>query len=227
MAELVVALDMASGEEALALADRLPGLRWVKVGPVLFVREGPALVSALEGRGYHVFLDLKLHDIPSAVAGGVAAARDLGVSMTTVHALGGAAMMRAAALEAGEMAVVAVTILTGHDAAEVAAVFGRSDALEVAHEVDRLTDDALAAGLRGVVTSPLEAGRLRTRLGRDPWLVVPGIRAVGSAAGDQRRVATPREAVRAGATHLVVGRPITQAADPAGTFEELCADLEL
>src|SRR2546426_11753322 len=117
VAELVVAFDVPSGREALALARRLPGLRWAKLGPGLYVREGPALVREFLARGVHLFLDLKWHDIPSAVAGAVAAARALGVAMASVHCLGGADMLAAAAQAAGEVALVGVTILTSHDAA--------------------------------------------------------------------------------------------------------------
>lgn len=220
MAEIVVALDLPSGRDALALVDRLPGLRWVKIGPVLFVREGPALVRACQDRGLHVFLDLKWHDIPSTVASAVAAARDLGVTMATVHCLGGPGMLAAAVQAAGDVALVGVTVLTSHDAASFAEVLGRG-VPDLAFEAERLARSALRAGLRGVVASGHELPLLREALGREPWLVVPGIRLPGDAAGDQARVIEPEDAVRLGATHMVVGRSITTADDPARAWRRL------
>lgn len=222
MPELIVAFDMADGREALALADRLPGLRWAKIGPILFVREGPALVTQLIARGIQVFLDLKLHDIPSTVSGAVAAARDLGVSMATVHVLGGAAMLAAAvqAAGAGAVALVGVTVLTSHDAASFEHVLGRG-VPDVGFEAQRLARIALAAGLRGVVASGREVGLLRESLGPAPWIVVPGVRLPGDPSGDQMRTVTPAEAVARGATHLVVGRSVTQAADPAAVYQRV------
>src|SRR5262245_28275915 len=211
MAELIVALDLPSGREAAALAGRLPGLKWVKIGPVLFGREGPSLVREFTARGLRVFLDLKWHDIPNIVASAVTAARELGVSMTTVHALGGRTMLAAAAQAAGgDLAVVGVTVLTSHDAAELENVLGRG-VPEVGFEAERLARTTLQAGLRGVVASGQELGLLCEALGPEPWIVVPGIRGPGEPVGDQMRTIDPAEAVRRGATHLVVGRPITGA----------------
>ncbi len=227
MAELVVALDLPSGRDALALADRLPGLRWAKVGPVLFTREGPALVRELGARGIRVFLDLKWHDIPSVVAAAVAAAREQGVAMATVHTLGGPAMLAAAAAAAaaaapaeGGLAVVGVTVLTSHQAAEFAQVVGRG-VPDLGAEAERLARLAVAAGLAGVVASGRELGLLRAALGPRPWIVVPGVRAPGEAPDDQARTVTAAEAVRQGATHLVIGRPITRAADPVRVYEQV------
>jgi len=228
MAELIVAFDVSSGREALALAGRLPGLRWAKIGPVLFGREGPSLIKEFTQRGVRVFLDLKWHDIPNIVASAVAAARELGVSMTTVHCLGGRGMLTAAARAAGEgpdLAVVGVTVLTSHDAAELEGVLGRG-VPDVGFEAERLARAALQAGLRGVVASGQELGLLREALGPEPWIVVPGIRAPGEAAGDQVRTIEPAEAVRRGATHLVVGRPITTAADPVAAYRRLVEALD-
>lgn len=223
MAEVVVALDTPDGATALALVDRLPALRWVKVGSVLHTREGPDLVRALHARGLRVFLDLKWLDIPNTVAGAVAAARDLGVAMATVHTLGGRAMLEAAAAAAGGVAIVGVTVLTSFDAAGYGAATGR-EGVEIEREALRLAGVARSAGLAGVVCSAHEVARLRAEVGPG-LLVVPGIRGAVDAAGDQQRVATPGAAVRAGATHLVVGRPIVAAADPAAAFAAISAEV--
>jgi orotidine-5'-phosphate decarboxylase len=226
MAELIVAFDVASGRDALALAGRLSGLKWAKIGPVLLGREGPALIKEFTRRGIRVFLDLKWHDIPNIVASAVTAARELGVSMTTVHALGGRNMLAAAAQAAGpDLAVVGVTVLTSHDAGELESVLGRG-VPDVGFEAERLARAALQAGLRGVVASGQELGLLREALGAEPWIVVPGIRAPGEAAGDQARTIEPAEAVRRGATHLVVGRPITAARDPVAAYRRLVEALD-
>ncbi len=225
MAELIVALDLASGADALALADRLPGLGWAKLGPVLFVREGPALARELTARGVRVFLDLKWHDIPTTVAGAVAAARDLGVAMATVHCLGGPEMLAAAGKAAGDLALVGVTVLTSHDAAGLEQVLGRG-VPDVGFEAERLAKLAKQAGLRGVVASGHDLGLLRETLGTGPWIVVPGVRLAGDEAGDQRRTIAPREAVRGGATHLVVGRSITAAKDPARAYQAVREAME-
>jgi len=225
MADLILALDLPDRDAALRLLDRLPLLRWVKVGSQLMTAEGPSLVRELASRGLSVFLDLKWHDIPNTVRGAVASARAHGVRMTTVHALGGAAMCRAAAEAAeGEMAVVGVTVLTSHDEAEYAATLGRPS-VRLLDEAARLARLAVSCGLAGVVCSPLEVDRIRTGLGPDPLIVVPGIRRPGDDPGDQSRSATPAEAVRQGATHLVVGRPILQAADPQAALEEFLSML--
>lgn len=225
MAELILALDLPDRNAALAVVDRLPALRWVKVGSQLMTAEGPALVRELVGRGLHVFLDLKWHDIPNTVQGAVMAARTLGVGMATVHTLGGPAMLRAAAEAAGdELAVVGVTVLTSHDEGDYAAALGRPS-IRLLDEVARLARSAVSAGLAGVVCSPLEVDRIRSGLGPDPLIIVPGIRRPADEVGDQRRTATPAEAVRQGATHLVVGRPILAAADPAAALAEYLSTL--
>jgi orotidine-5'-phosphate decarboxylase len=220
MAEVILALDLPRGADAPPLLDRLPDLRWVKVGSVLMAREGPGFVRQLIGRGLQVFLDLKWHDIPNTVAGADTAARYIGVSMATVHTLGGMTMLEAAAVAAGtELDLVGVTVLTSHDSVEYSRAVGRSE-VDLSREVERQALVAMEAGLRGVVCSPLEVSLLRRRLGPDPYIVVPGIRRRSDPAGDQARVATAKDAASHGATHLVVGRPVLQAPDPAAAFEE-------
>ncbi len=232
MAEVVLALDLASGPDALLLVDRLPGLGWAKVGPMLFLRDGPALVRELTSRGVKVFLDLKWHDIPSSVAGAVRAAGEHGVALATVHALGGRVMLEAAAAApGGAMRLVAVSVLTSHTAEDYWGALGRRDRSDVADEVVRLARMAIDAGIDGVVASPLEVATVRQALGPDRWIVVPGIRpaSVGARhassvpANDQSRTGTPEEAVAAGATHLVVGRPITRAKNPREVYQQICA----
>jgi len=221
MAEIILALDLPSAAEALKLLDRLPEARWVKVGSILMTREGPPLVRSLVDRGLRVFLDLKWHDIPNTVADAVAAARDTGVSLATVHTLGGEAMMAAAAQAAdGAVALVGVTVLTSHSTANYAEAVGRSS-VDLRAEVTRLARSAAHAGLQGVVCSPHEVASVREVLPDGGLVVVPGIRRAGEATGDQVRVAGARDAALAGATHLVVGRPIRQAADPAAALREL------
>ena len=220
MTELILALDTPRGADALRLLDQLPVLQWVKVGSILMTREGPDFVRQLITRGLKVFLDLKWHDIPNTVAGAVTAARELGVSMATVHTLGGTAMLEAAAVAAGgELALVGVTVLTSHDSQTYGRALGRAE-VDLGHEVERQALVSVAAGLQGIVCSPQEVSVLRTRLGPEPLIVVPGIRRRSDPASDQARVATAKDAVMNGATHLVVGRPILQAADPALAFEE-------
>lgn len=220
MAEIIVALDLPGRDEALRWLDRAPGLRWVKVGSVLFTREGPSFVRELLGRGLEIFLDLKWHDIPNTVAGAVEGARELGVAMATIHTLGGSEMMRAAAVAAGpKLGVVGVTVLTSHSAEGYATAMGRG-AVVAEEEVRRLARGAMSAGLRGVVCSPHEVAAVRPLVPASGWIVVPGIRREGEAAGDQARVAAPADAVRAGATHLVVGRPLLQASEPAAAVRE-------
>ena len=219
MAELIVALDLESTTLALRLVDDLPGLEWAKIGPMLFVEDGPGLVSELKARGINVFLDLKWHDIPNSVAGAVRSAADLGVDLVTVHALGGPAMVAAARAASGGLKIAAVTVLTAHSAAAYWNIVGREETQELGREVTRLAIMAVAAGADAVVSSPWEVAVLREALGPEPWIVVPGIRPVGAAPDDQQRTADPATVVRAGATHLVVGRPITRAKCPAEVYQ--------
>ncbi|AHE98213.1 orotidine-5'-phosphate decarboxylase [Thioalkalivibrio paradoxus] len=226
---LIVALDFPDARAATGLATRLdPGHCAVKVGFELFVAEGPALVERLQEMGFRVFLDLKFHDIPNTVAAACRAAARLGVWMLNVHAGGGLEMMRSA-LEgvravAPQSRLIAVTVLTASDAATLRSVgIDRSPDEQVLW----LADLAIAqAGLDGLVCSALEAERLRRALGPDPWLVTPGIRPAGAGVDDQKRIATPAAAIRAGASHLVVGRPISRAPDPALAAARLLAEIE-
>lgn len=226
MAEVILALDLPRGADALRLLDQLPELRWVKLGPILMTREGPDFIRELNERGLQVFLDLKWHDIPNTVAGAVTAAREIGVAMATVHTLGGVAMLEAASVAAGgELALVGVTVLTSHDAPGYSRAVGRPD-VELAREVERQALIAAEAGLSGVVCSPKEVSLLRRRLGPDLYIVVPGIRRRTDPVADQARVATAKDAVTNGATHLVVGRPVLQADDPAAAFSEFMKEAQ-
>jgi orotidine-5'-phosphate decarboxylase len=217
---LIVALDFPSADAALALADRLQGLvRWFKVGLQLYCAEGPSIVRELRRRGFSVFLDLKFHDIPNTVAGAVLSAASTGAELLTVHALGGPAMLEAAAEAAACLPhapqLLAVTVLTSVDQLQLAAIgIDRSPESQVL----RLADTASEAGLTGFVASPEETGVLRHRFPA-ATLVIPGIRPAGAATDDQKRIATPAAALAAGASFLVIGRPITQASDPAAATQ--------
>ncbi len=221
MADRIVALDLGSADEALAMVDRLPDIEWAKVGPVLFVREGPAILRRLEQRNIKVFLDLKWYDIPTTVAGAAAVAADQGVDLATVHSLGGEEMLAAAVEASGAMKLVAVTVLTSYDPEAYWNTLGRDGVTELGPEVSRLAQLAVGAGVHGVVTSPLEVAAVRSAVGPDPWIVTPGIRPPEADADDQRRTADPASAVRAGATHLVVGRPITRAERPDEVYKRI------
>jgi len=226
LGRLIVALDFPSAEAAMELVDQLEGrCRWFKVGMELYYAAGNAVVEHLRMRGFEVFLDLKLHDIPNTVAGAVRTVARAGASLLTVHAGGGEAMLRAAAEAAsgpGAPRLLAVTILTSMDAVQLAGV-GVSDT--PAAQVLRLAKLARAAGIEGLVCSAEEVAAVRDAMGRDALLVVPGIRPTGSAVADQRRVATPAEAIARGASMLVVGRPITQAEDPAMAAAAILAEM--
>jgi len=220
---LIVALDVSTAEAAFELVDQLETkCLWFKVGLELFVAAGPALVRALAGRGCSIFLDLKFNDIPNSVAGAVRSGAALGVRMMTLHANGGPAMLAAAksALEgiANPPQLLAVTVLTSMDQAQVTAVgLERSPATQV----ELLAQMGLGAGINGFVCSPQEVGTLRALAGPEAVLVIPGIRPAGGEAGDQKRIAAPADALRQGASYLVVGRPITQASDPAAAAEAI------
>ncbi len=224
---IIVALDLPTPLRALALARTLePALCRIKVGKELFTRGGPAVVEALTGDGFEVFLDLKFHDIPNTVAAACRAATDLGVWMLNVHALGGRRMLESARAAVGAGTgraplLVAVTVLTSLDEADLAGV-GIQGPLDQA--VLRLAALSRDAGLDGVVCSAREAPLLRRHLGSGFCLVTPGIRP-SEIEDDQRRVATPAAALAAGSDYLVVGRPVTAAADPPGALAALVADL--
>ncbi len=217
---IIVPLDVADADAALALAARLDAkLCRVKVGKELFVAAGPAVVARLQERGFEVFLDLKFHDIPNTVAGACRAAARLGVWMMNVHASGGEAMLRAAreAIEsvARPPLLIAVTILTSFADEDLAKVGFAGSILD---NVERLARLARASGMDGVVCSAQEAPLIRKAAGEDFILVTPGIRLKTDSKDDQARIVTPPEAVRLGANYLVIGRPITQSADPAATL---------
>lgn len=214
---LIVALDVPDAPSAHQLVRRLEGAcTWFKVGLELFAAAGPAVLEPILARGFSVFLDLKFHDIPNTVAGAVRSAARLGARMLTLHASGGPAMLAAAhaALEGvpNPPKLLAVTMLTSMDTQQMGAVgLVRSPS----EQVELLARMGLEAGLRGFVCSPQEVAVVRALAGPGATLVVPGIRPAGSDAGDQKRIATPAETLRLGASYLVVGRPITQAPDPA------------
>ena len=223
---LIVALDVPGAAEAGALVDALAGkVGFFKVGSQLFTAAGPDFVRSLSARGEKVFLDLKYHDIPNTVASAVSAASRLGVSLLTVHALGGQAMMEAAvgALPALDARLIAVTVLTSHEAPALASL---GLAPDVPASVQRLACLAQASKVDGVVASPHEVALIREACGPDFLVVTPGIRPAGARAGDQARAATPAAALAAGADYLVVGRPITEARDPAAAAQAILEEME-
>jgi orotidine-5'-phosphate decarboxylase len=233
--QLLVALDVETRREAVAIADSLRGIAGgFKIGSRLFTAEGPEMVRSLTDRGDRIFLDLKFHDIPNTVATAVAAATCLGVWMVNVHASGGATMMRAAADAAREAAasrgtppplVIAVTVLTSMNQA---ALRETGIVIDLMDQVLRLAELTREAGLDGVVASPLETAAIRQRCGKDFVIVTPGIRGGAAAPGrdDQQRTMGPAEALGAGASYLVVGRPIIGEPDPAAAARAIVAGCE-
>lgn len=224
---LVVALDRAGFDGADALVRQLdPALCRLKVGKELFTASGPACVEAWRERGFDVFLDLKYHDIPNTAAAACRAAADLGVWMLTVHALGGRRMLEAAAAALADRSqrplLVAVTVLTSLGDADLAELGIDRPVVELAPQLAALAQDC---GCDGAVCSAHEAREMRRRCGDAFALVTPGIRPAGAGSDDQRRTMTPAEALRAGADYLVVGRPITAAADPGAALHALAAEL--
>lgn len=230
---IIVALDVPDRDQALELAHRLKGhVGWVKVGMTLYYAEGPQIVRDLRALGFKVFVDLKLHDIPHQVEGACRTLTRIGADMFTVHASGGREMLSAAVaatraaaekFKAPKPSIVAVTVLTSLDDAALAEI---GVTWSSAEQVATLATLARDAGCDGVVCSPREAAAMRELLGADALVVTPGVRPAGEDAGDQARTATPAEAIDAGASHLVIGRPITGAADPAAAAaairKEIC-----
>ena len=224
---LIVALDVPSATQAQQIVQSIgESANTYKVGKQLFTVEGPQIVRDLVSSGRKVFLDLKFHDIPNTVAAAVGEAAKLGVSMLTVHASGGSKMLKAAAEAAAQSpaqpVVLAVTVLTSLSDADLAEL-GISGSVQT--QVLRLGSLARAAGCGGLVASAKEAAQLRRELGQDFAIVTPGVRPSGTAAGDQARVLTPKEAIAAGATYLVVGRPILEAASPAQAAAAIVSEI--
>ncbi len=223
---LIVALDFPVDREALALVDSLAdSCKWFKVGLELFLASGGSIVETLRDRGYSVFLDLKFHDIPNTVAAAIRSVGRFGPQLLTIHAAGGPAMLAAAAEAANNLPdppkLLAVTVLTSMDGAQLAAT---GVAQSPAQHALQLAGMAYTNGILGFVCSPEEAAGLRAAL-PDATLVTPGIRPAGVAIGDQKRIATPAAALAAGADYLVVGRPVTQAADPAAATHAILKEM--
>jgi len=226
---IIIALDYPSLDAALCMADQLDPARCrVKVGKELFTRSGPAVLEALHGRGFEVFLDLKFHDIPNTVASAVQAAAEQGVWMVNVHASGGRRMMEAAVqrLEQHRLTthLIAVTVLTSMQAEDLADVGIHTPLTE---HVERLAQLAKQSGLQGVVCSAQESARIKTLCGDSFLKVTPGIRPSFAVANDQQRIMTPSQAIEAGSTHLVIGRPVTQAEEPMAALTAIETELEI
>lgn len=229
---IIVALD-CTRDEAMQLADALRGrARWVKIGMTLYYACGPSIVAAFKQRGFKVFLDLKLHDIPFQIEGAAYAAALTGADMITMHTLGGADMLKAAqrgvekaARERSKSPAVTlgITVLTSMDDASLEQIgIDRAPA----DQVMLLGGVAQEAGISGVVASPQEAAQLRELLGPRAYIVTPGVRPAGADKGDQSRVATPAQAFENGASHIVIGRPVTRADDPAAAFDAIVAEVQ-
>jgi orotidine-5'-phosphate decarboxylase len=220
---VIAALDVPSAAAASALAARIgDGASWVKIGLELFVAEGPPVVAAMRAAGRRVMLDLKLHDIPETVARAMARAAALGAELVTVHAGGGRAMLSSAVRAAGAARVLAVTVLTSLDDADLEDVGAIGPVEDLVLMRARL---AAAAGCHGVVASPQEASAVRAVVPPGFLIVTPGVRPAGAMAGDQKRIATPGSARRAGADLVVVGRPIRDADDPAAMARAIAAEV--
>ncbi len=230
---IIVALD-CSADEAIVLGEKLAGhARWVKIGMTLYYAVGPSIVKTMHKLGFRVFLDLKLHDIPHQVYGASMSIAHAGADLFTVHASGGEPMLTSAVrgarkgaadvdLDAEAPAVCAITVLTSMDEQQLEEI-GVNDS--PAQQVHRLASLASASGLDGIVCSPMEAAQMRELLGDEAIIITPGVRPHGASLGDQSRVATPKDAFDAGASHLVVGRPITRSNDPVQALEEIVASL--
>ena len=230
MTELIVALDVQSRVEAVEKVKSIgDGVGFYKIGLELFTAEGPDVVKAVRDLGKKVFLDLKFHDIPRTVERAVRSGGKLGVDLMTIHSVGGKAMIRAAAEAAAEFGpngpkILAVTVLTSLDRSDLedVGIAGRTPA----DQVEAMAKFATANGAHGLVCSPLEVGKLSKLLPSGTLFVTPGVRPVDSAVGDQKRVATPADAVRDGATHLVVGRPILAAPDPVAAAAAILSEMK-
>lgn len=228
-AELIVALDRPSATEAGMILEKMPAdVRWYKVGLELFTSDGPSALALLKTKKKNIFLDLKLHDIPNTVARAVHAAAGHDVAMLTVHALGGESMIRAAADAAKTIGpsapkIIAVTILTSHSQEDLTAIGIQR---KMSDQVLALAELALKCGVDGLVASVNEAQILREKFGHDFILVVPGIRPAGAENKDQKRIATPAMAIKAGADYLVVGRPIIDAKDPSVAVETILNEMK-
>jgi len=229
---IIVPLDVPTEAEAIALIQSIPQVTFWKVGLELFVSSGPSVIDALKSRNKKIFLDLKLHDIPNTMAGAAKAAGRYGVNLLTVHAAAGKAALMAtqAAAQAGAQAaektapqVIAVTLLTSISSDALSNELQVSTS--VADYAQRMAQLANASGLSGAVCSPQEAEQLRQSCGDAFLLVCPGVRPTWAHKGDQQRAMTPKQAMASGASYLVIGRPITQAADPAAAFERICQEI--
>ena len=229
---IIVALDGMAPDQALVFATQVEGLCWVKVGLELFVQAGPEVVAQLRDQGLRVFLDLKFHDIPATMAGSCRRAAALGAELITVHACAGSEALQAAqaaAVEGAQQAglnaptLLAVTVLTSWEEQRLQRELAISQG--IAERVPALAQLSATAGIGGCVCSPLEAAALRSQHPNPFALVTPGIRPKGTAVGDQARVMGPAEAIAAGASQLVIGRPITRSSDPSAAFSACCTEL--
>lgn len=225
--ELIVVLDMDTRKEALAAVSACSSCDWFKIGAQLFTRLGPSIVEEVQKKGKRVFLDLKYHDIPNTVAHAAKGAADLGVDLFTLHASGGHAMIEAArvAVEGTPTRILAVTVLTSLNESALRNELGLSETPEQA--VCRLAKLAIDAGAHGIVCSPRELVTLRKTLGMEPLIVTPGVRPDWAALDDQKRVMTPREAALAGASMVVVGRPILKHPNPEQAAEMIIKEMEV
>jgi orotidine-5'-phosphate decarboxylase len=223
----IVALDVPDQSRAMALVDRLgEACGFYKVGGELFTAIGPAIIDVLTTRGKRVFLDLKFHDIPNTVRAAARSAAGAGATLLTVHGIGGGAMIEAAGEGAGgDCGVLAVTVLTSLDGSSLSRAMGKAIP-SMSDEVSRISGIAREAGAHGVVCSGQEAARIAAEHGRHLAILVPGVRLAGDSANDQSRVVTPADAVKAGATYLVLGRTVTSASDPAAAMARVLEELE-
>ncbi|MDQ2658923.1 MAG: orotidine-5'-phosphate decarboxylase [Verrucomicrobiota bacterium] len=224
-ARLIVALDVPSATEALGLVEHLAGeISTFKIGLQLYTAAGPEIVRAVAAKGACIFLDLKLHDIPNTVAKAVASAADLGVAMLTIHLSGGRRMIEAAVAACpADLLLLGVTVLTSSDDSTLREI---GVTAKVEEQTLRLASLGAAAGIRGLIASPHELRALREQLGDEIKIITPGVRPEWSAADDQKRFTTPRQAMENGADYLVIGRPITAADDPRGAVRRIVAEIE-